>query len=94
MYHYKGQRMSRVGRAAAIRMHMAQSRYDVHTVNSIAKAMEITPSTYLRGVLADMCSRGEILCSTETDDYGIVTRRLYALPERAPMQHALYSEVR
>lgn len=85
----RGQRWGREQRIQQIQWELHYSRYDVHTVNSIAKLVNMTPSQHLRGILADMCSRGELLCSTEEDDTGTVTRRLYALPHRAPKQEEI-----
>lgn len=87
----QGTRWGRLERIAQIEEELASSPYDVHTVNSISKLIGIKPSTHLRGILADMASRGDILVSTEGDDSGTVTRRLYALPTRAPRQVELYS---
>lgn len=84
-----GQRWGRAERMVQIQVEMHNSRYDVHTVNSIAKLISMTPSQHLRGILADMCSRGDLLCSEQTDEAGTVTRRLYALPGRAPKQAKL-----
>lgn len=83
-------RMSRAGRMGNIKMHMALSGYDVHTVNSIAKGVGIKPSSYLRGLLAEMVLRGLLAEHVVRYGDGTVAKRLYAIPHRMPHRNELF----
>lgn len=86
----RGVRWGRAQRMEQIYMIMSHDEHDVHTVNSIAKLIGIKPSTYLRGMLADMASRGDLNVYTEYASDGSVIRRLYSVPSRSYNQLGMF----
>lgn len=75
-------RMSRAGRGKEILRLMEDSMWSLHTVNSVAKMMYLTPSTYLRGILSELVDEEKLIVSEFVDADGRVEKRHYALPHR------------
>lgn len=89
MAHTRG---TRVGRKRAVVRVMTDSQWTFHTVNSIAKLMDLSPSTYLRQILNEMVEGERLLCNEFKDKHGRVEKRFYALPEKmyTQLELALY----
>jgi hypothetical protein len=65
---------------------MDKSEWSYHTVNSIAKKIDLVTSTYLRQILNEMVEAGDLMASEFRNQYGSVNKRYYVLPTRVYTQ--------
>lgn len=84
-------RLSRGERKDKIVSILRTDLHEWHTVNSLAKKMEITPSTYLRNLLWELIEGKVIVCQEVkiSANSTYVEKRLYAMPVRVMTQKQL-----